>query len=113
MNTTELIINKAMNICKTDFMQYPDYDESTPLTLADALAIIVTHDEEHDTKLEHGEVFDLIDNAIEGTPVKLGEFDFQCSKCDKIHTKPAYAIAQATMGVALIHTCDCGNKTDL
>ena len=64
MNTTELIINKAMNICKADHMQFPDYDESVGLTLADALTVIVTHDEEHDTEMESDKVFDLIDNLI-------------------------------------------------
>lgn len=65
MNTTELIINKAMNICKADHMQYPDYDEDVPLTLADALTIIVTHDEDHDTVMESDKVFDLIDGLFE------------------------------------------------
>ena len=64
MNTTELIINKAMNIASSDFMQFPDYDENVPLTLADAITIIITHDEDHDTEMESDKVFDLVDGLI-------------------------------------------------
>lgn len=64
MNTTELIINKAMKIASSDFMQYPDYDENVPLTLADAITIIITHDEEHDSEMESDKVFDLVDGLI-------------------------------------------------
>lgn len=44
---------------------------------------------------------------------ELGEFDFYCSKCKTVHTKSAYAIAQAAMNVRLVFTCTCGNKIDL
>lgn len=44
---------------------------------------------------------------------ELGEFEFYCSKCKTVHTKSAYAIAQAAMNVRLVFTCTCGNKIDL
>lgn len=60
----KLIIEKARKICKADFMQYPDYDEDIELSLADALTIIVTHDEEHDTEMESDKVYDFIDSKL-------------------------------------------------
>jgi len=44
---------------------------------------------------------------------KLGKYEFYCSKCKKVHTKSAYAIAQTAMNVRLIFTCTCGNKIKL
>lgn len=64
MNTTELIINKALGIVKANFMDYPDFDEEVGLTLADALTVIVMDGEDHDTEMESDKVFDLIDNLI-------------------------------------------------
>jgi len=36
-----LIIEKAIEIIKSDFMQYPDYDESIPFTFLDAITAIL------------------------------------------------------------------------
>ena len=47
------------------------------------------------------------------TQRELLDTEFYCSKCDTIHTKTAYAIAQTAMNVELIFTCTCGNKIDL
>jgi hypothetical protein len=58
------IIDKATKICKSDFMQYPDFDEDVELNLADALTIIVTHDEPHDTDLMSDEVHDFLTNEL-------------------------------------------------
>jgi hypothetical protein len=69
MNTTELIINKAMNIASANHMDFPDYDETVPMTLADALTVIVTHDEEHDSELIGEDVFKLIDDSFEDEKV--------------------------------------------
>jgi hypothetical protein len=44
---------------------------------------------------------------------ELLDNEFYCSKCDTIHTKTAYAVAQRAMNVDLIFTCTCGNKIDL
>lgn len=44
---------------------------------------------------------------------ELGEYEFYCSKCKTVHTKSAYAIAQAAMNVRLVFTCTCGNKINL
>lgn len=41
---------------------------------------------------------------------KLNEFEFQCSKCKKIHEKAYYAIAQLAQGHKIKFTCDCGHK---
>jgi hypothetical protein len=45
--------------------------------------------------------------------IELGPHDFQCKGCEKVHTKPAYAIAQAAMGVELTFTCECKHQTNL
>lgn len=45
--------------------------------------------------------------------VKLGEFEFYCKKCETVHKKTSYAIAQKAMGVSLTFTCDCGNQIKL
>ena len=47
------------------------------------------------------------------TQRELLDNEFYCNKCDTIHTKTTYAIAQAAMNVELIFTCTCGNKIDL
>jgi len=44
---------------------------------------------------------------------KLGSHDFKCDKCNKVHTKSVYVIAQCSMNVELIFTCDCGHQTEL
>lgn len=36
-----LIIEKAKEMIKSDFMQYPDYDESIPFTFLDAMTAIL------------------------------------------------------------------------
>jgi len=51
--------------------------------------------------------------VIETTTRELEPYEFHCSKCNTIHKKTAYAIAQHTMGIELIFTCTCGNKIDL
>jgi len=51
--------------------------------------------------------------VTEVTTRELKPFEFHCSKCNTIHKKNAYAIAQHAMGVELIFTCTCGNKIDL
>lgn len=43
----------------------------------------------------------------------LASTEFHCSKCNTIHTRSAYAIAQRSMNVDLIFTCDCGNNIDV
>jgi hypothetical protein len=64
MNIEERIINKAMEICENDGMQYPDFDVDIPLSLADALTIIVTHDEPHDSDLICDDVFNFLDEKF-------------------------------------------------
>lgn len=38
----QLIINKALEIIKTDFMQYPDFDDTIDFTLLDAITVILS-----------------------------------------------------------------------
>lgn len=45
--------------------------------------------------------------------VELKPNQFFCSKCETIHDKVPYAIAQAAMGNDLIFMCSCGNEIDL
>jgi len=53
-------------------------------------------------------------NSVTETQTRdLESFEFFCDECNTIHTKTPYAIAQHTMGVELIFTCECGNKIDL
>jgi hypothetical protein len=74
-----LIINKAIKICRADHMQFPDFDESIPLTLSDALTVIVTHDEEHDTEMESDKVYNLINKDTDAKE-KLIERLKECFK---------------------------------
>jgi hypothetical protein len=56
----------------------------------------------------------LTGNTItETTTRELGKHEFFCNKCNTVHTKSAYAIAQATMRVRLVFSCPCGNKINL
>ena len=38
----ELIITKAIELMKSDFMQFPDYDETIEITLLDAVTVILS-----------------------------------------------------------------------
>ena len=51
--------------------------------------------------------------VTETTTRELEPYEFHCSKCNTIHKKTAYAIAQHAMRVKLRFTCTCGNKIDL
>ena len=62
--TEDLIISKAHNICKACFMDFPDYDENEPLSLSEAIAVIITHDEDHDSELMAENVYDLINYKL-------------------------------------------------
>ena len=42
--------------------------------------------------------------------VTLGDYDFVCEKCQKVHHKSVYCIAQQASGNEIIFTCDCGKK---
>jgi len=45
--------------------------------------------------------------------VELGEHEFQCHSCKKIHKMSMYARAQTGMGHQIVFTCDCKRKTYL
>lgn len=45
--------------------------------------------------------------------IKLGDYDFQCPKCKRIHTKSAYCVAQQTMHHSVTFPCVCGKKIEM
>jgi hypothetical protein len=57
----ELIIAKAIEFCKADFMQYPDFDDTIPLSLADAITIFLSQELE---EIPTEEIYDFIDNKL-------------------------------------------------
>ena len=66
------------------------------------------------TMLTTEQVFaSLSDENQTKTKPELGNYEFHCNKCNTVHKKTAYAIAQETMNVGLVFTCKCGNKIDL
>ncbi len=58
------LIALAHEICKTRFMDYPDYDEDIELTLSDALTILVMENVGHDEDIDPSEVYDLISKTV-------------------------------------------------
>jgi hypothetical protein len=58
------LIALAHEICKTRFMDYPDYDEDIELTLSDALTILVMENVGHDEDIDSSEVYDLINKTV-------------------------------------------------
>lgn len=67
-----------------------------------------------ETKTKPCTIQNVVGSTVtEITARKLEPYEFHCNKCNTIHKKTAYAIAQHAMGVELIFTCACGNKIDL
>jgi hypothetical protein len=60
----EQIIALAHEVCKSNFMEYPDYDSDIKLSLADALTILVMENVPHDSDIESHELYDFIDNVL-------------------------------------------------
>lgn len=60
-----VIIEKAKEICRVGFMDYPDYDESIPMSLGDALTILVFEHFDHDTDVDVNELYEFISNKVE------------------------------------------------
>ena len=63
-------------------------------------------------KKEQCNLYGVVGSTVIETRTLKG-YEFYCDKCNTIHTKTAYAIAQETMHVELIFTCKCCNKIDL
>ncbi len=42
-NIEQLIIEKAKQLIKQDFMQYPEFDESLEFTIKDAITFLITN----------------------------------------------------------------------
>lgn len=59
------IIKLAHEVCKTNFMEYPDYDPNIELSLADALTIIVMETVPHNSDIESVELYDFISSQLE------------------------------------------------
>ena len=57
----ELIIEKAKEMIKADFMQYPDYDESIPFTFLDAMTAILAQTIED---IDTCEIFDFLQSKF-------------------------------------------------
>jgi len=56
-----LIIEKAKEMMKADFMQYPDYDESIPFTLLDAITVIIA---QHVNDVDTCEIYDFLTSKL-------------------------------------------------
>ncbi len=59
------IIQKAKDICKRDFMTYPDYDESIEMYLADALTILIVEQLDNDDEVDISEIYDFISEKVD------------------------------------------------
>lgn len=57
----KIIIEKAREIVKNDFMQYTDYDDNDEITLTGALTIILS---EHLTDLDSSYIYDFLNAKI-------------------------------------------------
>jgi len=63
---------------------------------------------------EQCDIHVVVGSTVTETKTRLlASTEFHCSKCNTIHTRSAYAIAQRSMNVDLIFTCDCGNKINV
>lgn len=56
------IIALAHEICRTSFMDYPDYDPDIELSLADALTVLVLENVPNDSDIESDKLYDFISN---------------------------------------------------
>jgi hypothetical protein len=52
-----IIINKAIELMKSDFMQYPDYDDTIELTLLDAITVLLS---QHIDDIDTCEIYDFL-----------------------------------------------------
>lgn len=60
-NIEQLIIEKAKQLIKEDFMQYPFYDEDELFTINDAITFFVARELD---EVESSEVFDFITSKL-------------------------------------------------
>lgn len=58
------LIALAHEICRTSFMDYPDYDPDIELSLADAITILVMENVPNDLDIESSQVYDLINKTV-------------------------------------------------
>jgi len=65
MNTTEKIINKAIDICTKNSIEYCAFSSGETLTLSEAITIIILFkDNTLDPNLKPNEVYQLISSYI-------------------------------------------------
>ena len=60
----EQIIALAHEVCKANFMDFPDYDPDIELSLADALTILVFNNTDNETEIETDKLYDFIDSTL-------------------------------------------------
>ena len=58
------LIELARSICKSRFMDYPDYDEDIELGLADALTIMVQENVSNDEEINSEELYDFLSEKL-------------------------------------------------
>lgn len=63
----KLIINKAIDLIKSDFMQYPDYDETIEMSLLDAITVLLS---QHIDDIDTCEIYDFLTTKIINKQVK-------------------------------------------
>jgi hypothetical protein len=53
----DLIIQKALEVVRTDFMQYPDFDEELEFTFNDALTVLLS---QYIDEVDSSEIYDFV-----------------------------------------------------
>jgi len=65
MGMKKKIIKAARKHCKTDFMQYPDYDEDIKMSLYDAITVLIS---EHLPDEGMEVIYDFLEKKIKPKP---------------------------------------------
>lgn len=63
--TEAFIIEKANEICKSDFMQYPDYDADEPITDLPTALVITLTDNSVDEEVDTDAIYDFLAFALQ------------------------------------------------
>ena len=58
------LIELARSICKSNFMDYPDYDEDIELNLVDSITILINENVPHDEDIDTAELYDFINQEM-------------------------------------------------
>lgn len=57
--------------------------------------------------------FDASKDLPKLTTEELSPYQFRCNKCGAVHNMSPWSIAQQTMKVKMVFTCECGNRINL